>query len=88
MQHYRVQGAERSGSNVADSKGIEQVSTPEEWAGLAPSSQELHRSNLDAAKAIVLVGGWSAGKVWSLLMRRDLSGLGSIRGDFIISKLD
>lgn len=80
--------APREGSTVADSKSIEQVSTPEEWTGPAPSSQELHRSNLDVAIAIVLVTGSSAGKVWSLSMRRDLPGLGSIKGSFIISKPD
>lgn len=101
-QRSRVQGADGfgysiqidlhealcGGSTVTDSEDIEQVSTPEEWTGLAPSFQELHRSNLDAAIAIVLVAGSSARKVWSLSTRRDLSGLGSIKGSFIISKPD
>lgn len=92
MRHFHVQGfvysvdlqkALSEGSNVANSRGVEEVSTLEEWAVPAPSFEEWHHSSLDVVITIVLVGGWSARKVWSLSMRKDLSGLGSIKGNFI-----
>ena len=74
----------REVSNVAHWRGIERASTLEEWAVRSPNSQEWYHSNLNAEIAIVLVGGWSAGKS----KRRDLSGLGRIKGNSIISKPD